>query len=193
MAHPIEIIRSFTVLTPELESRLKSLMTERTYRRGETITGLSAITSLAYYIESGSARVYYTRSGREHTFSFSFEDEFIVPSRFLIEKNDDTIAIQFLEQTKAVSVSHSMVKDEMKSSGAVSVPEAMLFLNVAMMRYALDLEERISVLQYSSAEERYRWATTRYPRLLETASITQIASFLGVTKETLYRIRSGNY
>ena len=37
------------------------------------------------------------------------------------------------------------------------------------------------------------WLTSRYPRLLHVATITQIASYLGVTKETLYRIRNNNY
>jgi hypothetical protein len=55
------------------------------------------------------------------------------------------------------------------------------------------LEERITVLQHYSARERYLWALERYPRLTECATVTQIASFLGLTKETLYRIRSDNY
>lgn len=35
--------------------------------------------------------------------------------------------------------------------------------------------------------------SSQAPRLLQTATITQIASFLGLTKETLYRIRHNNY
>lgn len=49
------------------------------------------------------------------------------------------------------------------------------------------------MLQNTSARERYQWVVDRYPRLLERSTVTQIASFLGVTKETLYRIRAGKY
>ena len=62
-----------------------------------------------------------------------------------------------------------------------------------MSQHVLALEERLDALQTMSAEERYRWALKRYPRITECATLTQIASFLGVTKETLYRIKSGKY
>ena len=41
--------------------------------------------------------------------------------------------------------------------------------------------------------ERYEWVVTRYPRLLQRATLGQIASFLGITQETISRIRSEKY
>lgn len=180
-------------MTPELENRLQQIMAEHTYRRGDIISGLNTLPANAYYIQKGAARVFYIRGGREHTFSFSFDDEFILLSQHLLQENDDTLSIQFLEPTTVITLSHSQVKDAMKKSDTISIPEALLFLNVALIHSSLYLEERLLILQHSSAEERYKWAVSRYPRLLEITSVTQLASFLGVTKETLYRIRSGNY
>lgn len=194
MPHPIEIIKRFTEVSPDIEERLKSVIVERHLRKGDSISGSRAMNDIAYYILSGSARVYFLRGGREHTFSFFFDDEFIIPPRLLVDQMDDTLTIQFLEPTTVLTVSHEQVKDEMQASGAlVNIPEVIIFCNLALSSYATYLEERFIQMQQSSAEDRYRWAVERYPRLLETASITQIASFLGVTKETLYRIRSGTY
>ena len=62
-----------------------------------------------------------------------------------------------------------------------------------MMAHVKYLEERVMLLQTASAPERYRWMEKRYPRVIERATMTQVASFLGITKETLYRIRSNKY
>lgn len=193
MAHPIDIIRQFTHLSPDLEERLRQLMVERRFRRGSIISGIGSLSAQAFYILQGSARLFYIHGGKERTFSFSFDDEFVVVSNMFLHDYQDTISVQFLENTKVVALSHSQVKTILEQSSAVSVPESLVFLNVALHQHAYALEERLNIFQHSSAEERYRWAVERYPRLLETASGTQIASFLGLTKETLYRIRSGNY
>lgn len=193
MPHPIDLIKQFSSMPPELESRLRQIMVERTYNRGDIISGLGTLPSNAYYIQKGAARVFYVRGGKEHTFSFSFDDEFILLSQHLLQENDDTMSIQFLEPTTVITLPHGQVKDAMVNSDAVNLPEALLFINVALRHCQLYLEEMLLVLQHSSAEERYRWAVSRYPRLLEMTTVTHLASFLGVTKETLYRIRSGNY
>ena len=75
----------------------------------------------------------------------------------------------------------------------VSPLEWTMFLNAILYEYAGYLEERLFNLYNASARERYEWVLRRYPRLGEVATTTQIASFLGITKETLYRIRGGKY
>lgn len=190
---PIDAVRLFLNVSPEVEAKLEEMMAERSYRRGDTIRGAMNLSSYAYYIVEGSARLFYTVKGREHTFSFSFTDEFIMLSRFLIEHHPDTVAIQFLEPTKVLFLPHLRMHDLLRQAGLQPDDAVVMFVTSAMAQHMLALEERIDVMQTFSAEERYRWAINRYPRLTEIATVTQIASFLGVTKETLYRIRSGKY
>jgi hypothetical protein len=54
------------------------------------------------------------------------------------------------------------------------------------------LEEHMFMLRME-ARDRYFWALKKYPHILDVVSVTQLASFLNLTKETLYRIRSGKY
>jgi len=51
------------------------------------------------------------------------------------------------------------------------------------------LEERITSLHTESAEERYQSLVTNHPHLLQRLSLGHIASYLGITQETLSRIR----
>lgn len=191
--HPFEHIKTFAKMTPEIEASLRSLMKEKSFRKGDTIRGAFNLTHYSYYIKRGAARVYVTSGGKEHTLSFSFDDEFIIAPQQSIKDDPDTIAIQFLEPTEIIYLAHLKVKDILIDSTAIETTSSLLFLNAALIRYTSFLEERIHVMQTLNAPQRYQWVIKRHPRILETAPATQIASYLGLTKETLYRIRNHKY
>lgn len=191
--HPIEHIKTFAKMTPEIEASLRSLMKEKSFRKGDTIRGAFNLTHYSYYIKRGAARVFVTSGGKEHTLSFSFDDEFIIAPQQSIKDDPDTIAIQFLEPTEIIYLAHLKVKDILIDSTAIETTSSLLFLNAALIRYTSFLEERIHVMQTLNAPQRYQWVIKRHPRILETALATQIASYLGLTKETLYRIRNHKY
>ncbi len=194
MPTPIDLIRQFYKPDSEMEARIMDLMETRTYKRGDMITGTGTLDFSSFYIVSGSARVFYLMNGKEKTFSFSFEDEFIAVSRHLIDSGDNTLSIQFLEPTTVIALKHAEMKRiiDMKKHHK-NMTEILLFVNMALFKMTQYLEERLVQFQQASARDRYEWAIKRYPRLLEVANGTQLASFLGLTRETLYRIRSGDY
>jgi len=59
-----------------------------------------------------------------------------------------------------------------------------------MERYYLLLEERTLSLQFDSALDRYRKLVAQHPFILQRASLTSIASFLGMSPVTLSRMRA---
>jgi len=59
-----------------------------------------------------------------------------------------------------------------------------------MMEHALFLEEKLYQLQFMSSEERYNALVDVAPEVLQKVSLTDIASYLGVSRETLSRIRN---
>lgn len=191
--HPIDHIRKFTTLTPELEKKLRSVMRDKTFVKGETIHSLQLLRKGTFYITRGAARVFYTQGGREHTVSFAFSDQFVIIPHGGYSASSDTVAVQFLLPTTATFVPRLSIKTELEESGALIDLEALLFFNTALLHYTDFLEERVDVLQTLNARERYEWAINRFPRLPDCATATQIASFLGITKETLYRIKNGSY
>lgn len=192
--HPIDVIKSFVPLTPEAEAKLRGMMVERTYPRRAVITGLRLLQVNVFFIVKGAARVYYLRGSKDNTFTFSFEGQFISLPRFLMEDQpDETLGIEFLEPTTILTLQPEAIREELLSEHKSISNEALLFVDTALIQYSRRLEDRLSMMLHASAIERYEWAMERYPRLLEIATVAQIASFLGLTKETLYRIRSGVY
>ncbi len=180
-------------MTPEIEATLYGLMREQSFKKGDTIRGAVNMTNYSYYIKKGAARVFITTGGKEHTLSFSFDDEFIITTQQSLRDQPDTIAIQFLEPTEIIYIPHHKIKDKLSDSTDIETTSSLLFFNASLIRYAGFLEERIYIMQTMNATQRYQWVLKRHPRILETATATQIASYLGLTKETLYRIRNNKY
>ncbi|MBK6977355.1 MAG: hypothetical protein IPH28_09865 [Cytophagaceae bacterium] len=60
---------------------------------------------------------------------------------------------------------------------------------MATEAYSLALEDRIFSLQTLSASERYEELVRDFPQILQRVSLGHIASYLGVTLETISRIR----
>ena len=62
-------------------------------------------------------------------------------------------------------------------------------MNCIIIEHAVFLEEKLYQLQFMSSEERYKALTNVGPEILQKVSLTDIASYLGVSRETLSRIR----
>lgn len=193
MAHPVDHISDHFDISPEMEHTLRSMMSERRFSRGEKILGRHELQSIAFYIRKGSARAYYLHTGREHTYSFAFDDEFVSVPMSLLKTPDATVAIEFLESTDVIFMPVTDMRTLIQDFGNEHMAEVASYIISILFEHSQLIEERLLVFQSMSAPERYQWLINMYPAILERATITQIASFLGVTKETLYRIRAGKY
>ena len=180
-------------LTPELEQTIETLIEERTFKRGDTITSEGDLRNYIFYIAKGSSRVYYIRSGKEHTYSFALEEEFITLARPLIADSNNVTTIEFLEPTVIYMLPLHKTHTLLRQYDFSTIAQIINGIFKGLSKHICDLEERILMLQTLSAKDRYNWLASRYPKILERANMNQIASYIGVTKETLYRIRAGKY
>jgi len=63
-------------------------------------------------------------------------------------------------------------------------------INTLSEYYILWLEDRLSLLQFHTATERYNLLLEREPILIHTVPLSYLASYLGISGETLSRIRA---
>ena len=128
--HPIDHIRKFAKLTPALEANLRKVMREHVFAKGDVVQGVKDLSSYAYFLTKGAARLFYTAGGKEHTFSFAFAGEFVMLSRHVAIAHPDTVAIHFLEPTHVIFVPHLKVKNLLDDYDAVTDTEGLLFLTL---------------------------------------------------------------
>ena len=69
---------SISVLPQEDREKLKSILSENFYKKGEIISNVKEIEEHIYIISRGGARVFYLKDGKEITFSFAFDQDLIL-------------------------------------------------------------------------------------------------------------------
>ncbi|MCM1022341.1 MAG: hypothetical protein NC343_08475 [Muribaculum sp.] len=189
MPHPIQTIKKLFRLDAEQLSAIEQLLVEQKFSKGDIIDSEHSLHTQVYYLKRGAARVFHITKGKDNTIQFAFDDEFLDTRPNSVGTN----MVMFMEDSEVVYMPKAGMRNLFSDREPELNPEAIMFLNASLIDRVKNLEERVFYTQHATAVERYNWVINRYPRLLECATITQIASFLGLTKETLYRIRSGKY
>ena len=102
------------------------------------------------------------------------------------------VSIEFLEPSEIIMFPIDK-SNRAFLEGVAPSNDALSFILTALVNHSRNLEERLIVMQCADARQRYAWFCRRYPKIVDRVSSIHVASFLGITKETLYRIRSGKY
>ena len=139
---------------------------------------------LIYVLVKGAARSYYLHNGVEvHTW-FAFEDEVIGSLRnYHSMPSRETIAL--LENSILISFDIEKMKHLMSENLEITQ-----FVGQAVEEYALYLEDKLYVTHLKSAKERYSALMENEPEIFKRVPLTYIASFLGISRETLSRLRA---
>ena len=137
-----------------------------------------------YFLEHGALRGYYNLEGREITHWFGFEKDFVTSFHSFITHEPAVENIQLLEGCVLWSIS----KDTL--SGLFNqFHEIERLVRITYEKYYIRLEERFVNAQFKSAAERYEQLIEQTPHIIERVPLGQIASYLGISPETLSRIR----
>lgn len=174
-----------SALSAETRDILKSHISRREVAKGELILEHGEICKHLYYVESGFTRIFYYKNGKEITEWFAGERDMLFsitsflkqqPSNLIIEATEDTRLIQFSRE-----VYSSLSKTNIEAS------------NLMMKMFAFSLmlsQERMDSIQFETAEKRYDKLISSQPKIFLKATLQHIASYLGITPETLSRIRN---
>ncbi|MCE7042482.1 Crp/Fnr family transcriptional regulator [Dyadobacter sp. CY312] len=139
-----------------------------------------------YFIESGLVRMYYiNKQGKDVTYGFYTEGQFVTVPESFFGRTASRYYLELLEDCTLHSVSHSGLMNLMEN-----FLEIRLIENHVLREFLLKTSDRIVALQFLSAEERYQKLNESQPSILQRAPLGNIASYLGITQETLSRIRA---
>jgi CRP-like cAMP-binding protein len=138
-----------------------------------------------YFLEQGATRGYYLLDGKEITNWFAFENDFVTSSNSFITGQPAVENIQLLEGSVLWSISK-----EKLTSLFNEYHEIERLVRIAYEKYYIRLEERFVNAQFKTAAELYENLLRGTPHILERVPLGMVASYLGISQETLSRIRS---
>ncbi len=181
----IEHLSSVISISETLKTEINSISKKISLSKGADLIRMDERCDNLYFIEKGLIRGYYFDDGKEITNWFAQEQEFATCFYSFIANKPSFEILQCLEDCELIQLNHSSLQNLYKH-----FPETERIGRVITENYYIKLEERILSLQFKTAKERYQKLQSTKPSLLQRASLGQIASYLGITQETLSRIRA---
>jgi CRP-like cAMP-binding protein len=180
-------IRNIANLSDEKEQNLSAVFKRDELLKGDFLYRQGEICQHIFYIEKGIVRAfYYTESGKEITQWFFAENGFLTAVDSFYNHKPTRTNCELLED----SVIYSLKYTDMETMLNENHEMAKLAFH-AVYELAKKMSEYIIGLKFQSAEDRYKALMNEYPQIFQRAKLGHIASFLGITQETLSRIRSG--
>lgn len=137
-----------------------------------------------FYIHQGCARAYYLKEGKDISDWFALEGEFIVSIDGFFRNAPSLHYIQVLEDSMLLSLSKNHLLELSDKYREVERLEKMVITQTL-----LKLQQRIVSLQFETARQKYENLLAQIPHIEQRVPLTHIASYLGITLETLSRIR----
>jgi len=172
-------------ITDEQAAQAVSCLRTKTFRKGQVLLSTGDLKSDIYFINSGLLRLFsIDEKGKEHIIQFAPEDWMMSDRDASIFGEPSAFYIDAIEDTEAVIVA----KDFFPAIQHI-VPE-ILQLNILMLNNSIRfMQKRINMLLSATAEERYLNFIQLYPNLTLRVPQWMIASYLGITPESLSRVR----
>ena len=185
MENIFNILNQFAVISEEAKSDLSKIVTLKAFTKGSFVLQQGNICRNLYFVKSGFVRGFHNQKGKEITSWFSCENEPVTSMYSFVSQKASLETIETLEDSILYDISHENLQMLFNKHAAFNLIGRLL-----VEKYYIELEERTISLQFQSAKERYQNILDNQPLLLQKASLGMIASYLGISQETLSRIRN---
>jgi CRP-like cAMP-binding protein len=136
------------------------------------------------FINNGVFRMYYLSDGKEINTHFSFENEFVVNYDSFLQEAPSRYFIQALEDAEIVTFNLPTLQSAYNQS------QNWERFGRIMAEYSYKLTtKRVEGFMFMDAEQRYLQMMKETPHFLERVPLYHLASYLGVERESLSRLR----
>lgn len=177
----IEKIQKLDFETKEL---IKHSFIEERFDKEEIIVSQGKVCENIYFIKSGVVRRFYIEDDKEIVSWIYTENQFFTSLSSYFEQKSSFEIFTACEETTVYSLSF---QNELKLLDCSAFAQFHIkFLRV----YLSKLNEFHHVFRFMSAQEKYVFLLRSFPDIIKNAKLKHIASLIGVSQETLSRIRA---
>lgn len=182
----LSYIKKYIDLTEEEETILLSKIAYRKYQKGQYIVQQGDVCKYECFVLSGCTRTFYLdEEGQEHIIMFSIEDWWTSDMGSFITQTPADFNVQCFENTEVIVFAYENQDDLFRQ-----VPKLERFFRKIIEKGFVASQKRI-VRNFSlTAKEQYLYFKQQYPKIEQRIPQYMVASYLGITKEFLSKIKS---
>ena len=185
MKELIEYIETGMSLSDQIVKDLKAISMERNVEKGEMVLQENSSRKIQIFVASGCLRAFYrNEKGKDHTLQFATKNWWISDYMTLFNEEKSLLSIESLSHSKIVVMEQAKLE-----ALFAKYPEFGLKHRMNLQNRIAALQKRIFGLLTLTAKEKYEQFVKDYEVFEKVIPNYQIASFLGITPESLSRVR----
>lgn len=185
MEHFINKIKSSLLLSTEAEEYLYSISKEKTVTKGEVLIREGQAVKKTFFVTDGCLRSFCTdKSGKEHTLQFAIKEWWISDFTAIYNNEPATLTVESIKDSKVIEFNASKLNNIFSQ-----FPEFEVFQRKNLENHVVSLHKRILNQLQLTARERYDLFVEQYNDIEQYTPNYHIASYLGITQQSLSRIR----
>jgi CRP-like cAMP-binding protein len=183
MRQLIDFINNYTILDSEAINELKNCAKQEKYSKNQFILEPGQYCNKLWFIKSGMIRKFHLNDGKEITSWIHCENEICTSLTSYFHKSPSFEYIQACETTNTISI------DRQNSEKLSQFPQFSAFSNKLLTDQLALIDLNSKQFSLMTALEKYNFLKSIAPNMFKRARLRDIASIMGITPETLSRIR----
>ena len=185
MKELISKIKISIPLSQKAEEYVYSISKERNISKGETLIREGQKVRKTYFVNEGCLRSFCTdKTGKEHTLQFAIKNWWMSDFMAIYSNQIATLTVESITDCKVIEFNAKELEEIYNL-----YPEFETFQRKNLERHLVSMHKRILNQLQLTAEERYDLFLEQYPDIEQHTPNYHIASYLGITQQSLSRIR----
>jgi len=185
MENFLKKVKHISDISEESANELLKLCRSGNFRKNEFILKKEELSHHIYFVSSGLLRIYYFKEEKEISEWFAFENNFCLSIVSYFKKTPSKLIIQCLEDSEVIFIPREEF-DNLRNKNFEIAEFGYRLLSGSLIAS----QERMAGIQFETAVTRYEKLINQHKNFLQRVPLQYIASYLGVSAETLSRIRS---
>ncbi|PCI10375.1 MAG: CarD family transcriptional regulator [Flavobacteriaceae bacterium] len=180
-----DYIETITKVNDEDWNLFSSKLHKKRFPKKSILTKIGEVENYISFIEEGVVRLVIPKNDEdEMTFGFSFQNEFISAYDSFLTQTPSIYQVETLTETRLLSISYSDLQKVYEQTQIGNLIGRLVSEGLYLLK-----SKRTYSLLVDTAEQRYLNLFTERPNLIKEIPLKYIASYIGVTPQSLSRIR----
>ncbi len=174
----------YVELTDEEWTIFSSKLVKVTYPKKTILLEKGEIENQISFVNKGIVRYYIDKSGVQYTFGFAFDQEFACAYDSFLTRTPSRYFVETLQEVELFRISFDDLQEAYTMTENGNAVGRALAEKLYLYKFTREFSNH-----HETATERYQRLITTHPHFLQNIPLQYIASYIGVTPQTLSKIR----